>query len=145
MKHFTQITISLFCSLLFFFPSQLSAICPITGPTDVCENETRNYSTPSNPGETYTWNATGGGTVIGAGNSISVAWTSIGSGTVTLVVKNALNVVICTNVINVVIHAKPNPAITPSFISGCGGRKGSAGQPDKEETCLVACDSTNIS
>ena len=144
MKHFTQITFTFLFSFLLLLPLQLSATCPITGPTDVCENENSNYSTPSNPGETYTWSATGGGTVIGSGSSITVAWTSTGSGTVTLIVKNALNVVICTNVINVVIHAKPNPVITPSFISGCGGRK-STGQPDKDEDCIVACDSTSVS
>jgi PKD repeat protein len=144
MKHFTQITLSFLCSLLFFCPLQTYAACPVTGPANVCENQTSAYSTPSNPGETYTWNATGGGTVIGSGNSISVAWTSIGTGSVTLIVKNALNVVVCTNVVNVVIHGKPNPVISPSFISACGGgRKGNQGK--EGETCLVACDSTSIS
>lgn len=119
------------------------AVCPVSGPIDVCENQTVSYSTPSNPGEIYSWNVTGGGTVTGSGNNISVAWTSPGTGSVTLIVKNNLNVVICTQTNSVTIHGKPAPVITPSFLSGCRGRKGGTGQSDRDE-CLVACDSTPI-
>lgn len=129
--------------LLFFMGAwALQAACPVSGLTDVCEGQSTVYSTPSNPGETYTWNATGG-SVVGSGNSITVGWNSVGTGTVTLIVKNNLNVVICTQIVNVTIHARPNPVITPSFISGCGGRKDGSGQGDRQE-CLVACDSTPI-
>ncbi len=113
MKHFTKLFSKSIFVVLLFSSSALFGTCVVSGPSDVCENQTYSYSTPSNPGETYVWNATGGGTVLGSGNSISVAWTNIGTGTVTLAVKNNLNVVICTYVVNVTIHGKPNPVITP--------------------------------
>ena len=143
MKYFTKLLSKSIFVFLLFSSSALMGACVVSGPIDVCENQTYTYSTPSNPGETYVWNATGGGTILGSGNSISVAWTNTGTGAVTLAVKNNLNVVICTFAINVTIHGKPNPVITPSFLSGCGGRKDVSGQSDKAG-CLVACDSTPI-
>lgn len=142
MNTITQKSFFLVLFAIFAQFHELKASCTITGPSDVCENQTASYSVTPNPGETYFWSATGGGTVIGSGNAINVAWTNIGSGTVTLIVKNNLNVVICTNVLNVTIHSLPNPVITPSYTTGCGGRKGSP-QGDKED-CIVACDSTYI-
>ncbi len=135
----------IFTTLLFALlkSNVATASCPISGALDVCENQTVSYSVTPNPGETYTWNATGGGIISGSGSSISITWPSVGTGTVSLIVKNALNVVICTNSITVTIHGKPNPVITPSYISGCGGRKDGSGQGNKDE-CLTACDSTYI-
>lgn len=144
MKFILQAIFKTTVVFALIYSADLQAVCPVTGPVNVCENQMATYSTPSNPGETYTWNVTGGGSIIGSGNSISVAWTGTGTGTLTLIVKDALNNVICTQITVVTIHAKPNPVITPSFISGCGGRKGSSGQGDREE-CIVACDSTPIS
>lgn len=118
-----------------------NASCSITGLADVCENQTTTY-TVGTTGASYVWNATGGGTVIGSGSTVSVAWTNTGSGTVTVAVKDALNNVICTVLYNVTIHGKPSPIITPSFIAGCGGRKGNTRKEDN--SCLVACDSTSI-
>lgn len=129
-------------SLTCLLPTNVLASCPISGATDVCENQTVSYGVTPNPGETYTWNVTGGGVISGSGSSINVTWPNVGSGNLTLIVKDALNTVICTNVITVTVHAKPNPVITPSYISGCGGRKGGS-QGDKAE-CLTACDSTYI-
>lgn len=142
MRQINTLLIPLFFLFALFFPTAASASCPVTGQTDVCENQTVAYSVTPNPGETYTWNVTGGGTIIGSGSSINVAWTNPGAGTLTLIVKNSLNVVICTQVLNITIHALPNPVITPSYTAGCGGRKGS-GQGDKGD-CSVACDSTPI-
>jgi len=115
------------------------AQCNLSGPLDVCENQTAAYTLPFTSGYTYTWNVTGGGTVIGSGNSVNIAWTNTGTGNIFINVKNALNVVICTQAYTVNIHGKPSPQITPSFIAGCGGRK----ETDKG-SCLVACDSTQI-
>ena len=144
MRNFTQFTLKLLFVFLCMQSFQSMAVCPIVGSSDVCENQISAYSTTSNPGETYTWNVTGGGTILGTGNSINIAWTTAGTGTITLIVKDALNMVICTQTLLVTIHGKPNPVITPSFISGCGGRKGGSGQGDRDE-CIVACDSTHLS
>jgi PKD repeat protein len=132
-----------FIFTIFLLQATAFGSCPVGGPLDVCENQTATYSVTPNPGETYTWNCTGGGLISGSGNSISITWPTIGTGNVTLIVKDALNNVICTNIITVTVHGKPNPVITPSYISGCGGRKGGSGQGDKAE-CLTACDSTYI-
>ncbi|MEZ4805245.1 MAG: PKD domain-containing protein [Bacteroidia bacterium] len=142
MINFSKLLQLITCSLFIGLSSSSFAVCPITGSTDVCENEITAYSTPFTAGESYTWNATGGGTVIGTGNSINVAWTSPGTGSVTLIVKNALNVVICTEVLSVTIHSKPLPVITPSLISGCRAEKG---QGRDETSCIAACDSTSMS
>ena len=115
------------------------AQCTLNGPLDVCENQTSAYTLPYTSGYTYTWNVTGGGSIIGSGNSINIAWTNTGAGNIYVNVKNALNVVVCTQAYSVVVHGKPTPNITPSFIAGCGGRK----DADKG-TCSVACDSTPI-
>ena len=120
--------------------SNANAVCTITGLVNVCENQTTAY-TVSPTGNSYVWNATGGGTIIGSGPTISVAWSGVGGGTVTVAVKDVFNNIICTGTYNVTIHAKPNPVITPSFIAGCGGR---AGNRKDDPSCLVACDSTTI-
>lgn len=131
------------CVVFLLYAFKAMAACPVSGPVNVCENQTAVYSTPANPGETYIWSLSGPGSISGSGNSITVAWSSPGTATLTLMVKNNLNVLICTQTLSVTIHAKPNPLISPSFISGCGGRKDGSGQGDKAE-CLVACDSTPI-
>ncbi|MFM6983061.1 MAG: PKD domain-containing protein [Chitinophagaceae bacterium] len=143
MKKILPSLFALFLGLFLLNPFESVASCPVSGATDVCENQSVVYSVVPNPGETYTWNVTGGGVLTGSGSSVTVTWPSIGTGTITLIVKNALNIVICTNTINVTVHGKPNPVITPSYISGCGGRKDGSGQGDKEG-CLTACDSTYI-
>ncbi len=144
MKYFVCILSFLFVSV-FSTAAIIVPTCTISGPADVCENQTAIYSVTAYANHTYTWNATGGGTVIGSGATVTVAWTTAGSGTVTIVIKDSLNNVVCTNIKNVVIHGKPNPVITPSFIAGCGATQGhSAGNPKGDGGCLVACDSSFI-
>jgi len=71
--------------------SNANAVCTITGLVNVCENQTTAY-TVSPTGNSYVWNATGGGTIIGSGPSISVAWSGVGAGTVTVAVKDVFNI-----------------------------------------------------
>jgi PKD repeat protein len=130
--------------LISAFLNNANATCTISGAINVCENTTAAYSVvPTSPNNTYTWNATGGGSVIGTGSSVSVAWSLPGTGNVTVIVKDSLFNVICTNVLTVTIHANPKPVITPSSISGCHDDK-SGTQPDKRGGCIAACDSTWI-
>jgi len=125
--------------------NNVQASCIITGPVNVCENATATYSVvPTSVNNTYIWNATGGGTVVGTSSTIIVAWSVPGTGIISVIVKDSLLNVICTSTLNVTIHSNPKPVITPSFISGCGGGKGSTGQPDQRGGCLTACDSTLI-
>jgi len=131
---------------LFWLTSVVAmAQCTITGSTNVCVNQTKIYST-ADTGTTYLWNATGGGTVTGSGTSVNVTWSTVGSGQVTLAIKDVFGNVISTCTKNITIHALPNPVITPSFIAGCAfDTSKQAGTADKRgENCYVACDSTTI-
>src|SRR5574343_1404122 len=107
MKQFLRTLFALYLGLLLN-PLDSMASCPVSGSTDVCENQSVVYSVTPNPGETYTWNTTGGGVVTGSGSSVTVTWPNLGTGTLTLIVKNNLNVVICTNIITVTVHGKPD-------------------------------------
>jgi PKD repeat protein len=116
--------------------------CTISGPSDVCENQVTSYKVPSAPGHTYSWNATGGGTVIGTGNSVNVLWDGTGSGKVTLIRKDELNNIVCTASYPVNVHPKPAPVITPSFTAGCDTSRG--GGKNETRSCFGACDSTYL-
>jgi len=121
------------------------AQCTITGMSNVCVNQTKPYAT-TDTGTTYLWNATGGGIVTGTGTSVNVTWLSVGSGQVTLAIKDIFGNVISTCTKNITIHALPNPVITPSFMAGCAvdtSKQGTAGDK-RGEKCYVACDSTTI-
>jgi large repetitive protein len=50
---------------------------PITGDTASCPGN-KTYSVTNDPSVTYSWTVSGGGTITGSGNSISVNWTSPG-------------------------------------------------------------------
>jgi photosystem II stability/assembly factor-like uncharacterized protein len=51
----------------------------IQGPGSVCELGNVTYSVATISGTTYNWSLSGGGTISGSGNSITVNWTSTGS------------------------------------------------------------------
>jgi hypothetical protein len=89
----------------------------ITGSNVVCANDTRSYTLASvNQNNTYNWTINGG-TVNGAstatGSSISVAWGTGTSGSLSVVEQQG----ICSGtsaLFNVSINARPNPVITSS-------------------------------
>lgn len=114
--------------------------CPLSGDTIVCENELVSYTTTTTgTGYTYQWNAYGG-VAVGSTPTTSVTWTSSGSGQVTLVVRDAFNVVVCTALLNVTIHPNPKPVITPSFESGCGVDSTKDAGGNKRNTCFSVCE-----
>lgn len=58
----------------------------ITGSNPVCVGTTAAYSLPAFPGTTYSWNLSGGGSIVGNNtntNQINVNWTTVGSYTIT--------------------------------------------------------------
>lgn len=141
-----------FSLILFFllgFNFQIKAqVCNVIGDSIVCENEVVAYATSNTGiGFTYQWNALGG-VVVGVGSSINVTWANPGSGQVNLVVRNALNQIICTATKLITIYASPKPFILPSFVALCGAQDsigkggGSAGKDRKRDECLSVCDST---
>jgi peptidoglycan/xylan/chitin deacetylase (PgdA/CDA1 family) len=66
----------------------------------------QSYSVPNVSGMTYTWTLSGGGTISGTGNSISVHWTNAGTHTLTVISSNgagnspssSLNISVTANV-----------------------------------------------
>jgi PKD repeat protein len=116
---------------------------PITGNASVCEGEVEVYTYPATPGYVYIWSVTSGSGTP-SGNTLTVTWGSPGSGTVTLIVKNALGVVVDTQVLPVTIHSKPYPYITASFSPSCEKRSKEGTPNQKDEDCLMACDSSIV-
>lgn len=62
----------------------------ISGLTLVCNDEVAVYSTNDNPGNTYTWNVTGGTIISGAGTyEITIQWDTPGTGYINVTEENA--------------------------------------------------------
>lgn len=142
-KLFTLILI--FISSIHFSSAQVS--CDITGDTVVCDGDVVPYSVSLTGNYSYQWNAFGG-TLIGSGTNVDVLWTNFGNGQVTLVVRDALNDIVCTAVQNVTIRKNPNPIIVPSKVVSCElvERDTSDHHRDRdpEDPCFSVCDSTLI-
>jgi len=63
----------------------------ISGPQLVCVNDVEEYMTADNPGNSYTWEVTGGSVVGGAGTSlIAVQWETVGTGTLKVTEENEM-------------------------------------------------------
>jgi len=93
----------------------------IIGPDNVCQHATNpiNYSTPSVPGNTYSWSVTLG-TISGpsTGNSVNVIWNTPGTGT--LQVTETITATGCsktTPAYTVTVNPGP-PTDAPVFVSG---------------------------
>ena len=118
--------------------------CTIAGDTSVCEQEVVSYTSGYSGAYSYQWTAFGG--AISGSNtnpSVTVNWSYTGSGQLAVIIKDSLNNVVCSKLINVTIHPLPQPEITADFESDCRGDKGAGGNPDDEETsCVQVCDST---
>lgn len=65
-------------------PAQPSTI---SGNTMPCLGN-QNYSVTNVPGVTYSWSVSGGGTISGSGNSITINWTSLGTFIITVTPSN---------------------------------------------------------
>jgi hypothetical protein len=87
----------------------------ITGPTPVCQTIGTNYSTYSTPnvaGHTYTWTVIGGAIVTGQGtNSITVNWTTVGAGNVS--VAETITATTCSANAAKPVMINPKPITTP--------------------------------
>jgi hypothetical protein len=87
----------------------------ITGPAPVCQTIGTNYSTYSTPniaGHTYNWTVTGGTIVTGQGtNSITVNWTTVGPGNVS--VTEAITATSCNIGTSKPVTINSKPVTTP--------------------------------
>jgi len=63
----------------------------ISGPQLVCVDDVEEYMTADNPGDSYTWEVTGGTIVGGSGTSlITVQWETVGTGTLMVTEENEM-------------------------------------------------------
>ncbi|MBN1463559.1 MAG: hypothetical protein JW922_07785, partial [Paludibacteraceae bacterium] len=86
----------------------------ITGPSDVCINSVRNFSTASGMSE-YVWTVTSGGNITSGSttNSITIDWTTLGSQDVSVTYKDTHGCVPLTPTIKpVTVNERPIPTIT---------------------------------
>jgi hypothetical protein len=88
----------------------------ISGTTTACISTTHTYSIAANAGRTYNWTVVGGSILSGQGTaSISVQWTSAGTGT--LVAYDSVNATGCarsSSVYSVIV----NPIISANTLTG---------------------------
>jgi hypothetical protein len=92
----------------------VNAPSPVITPEDAnqCLNNVVTYSTPSITGHSYLWTIVGGTPATGTGNSITVTWNTIGSGSISVVENNSG--ITGTDVVNVVVDPMPNAALVVS-------------------------------
>ncbi len=86
----------------------------ISGLVDVCQNQIETYSTPSDPSLSMNWTVLGGAILSGQGTAnVSIQWTSLGTGTLSLVVTHtASGCVAPASDYFVSISPIPTPTIT---------------------------------
>ena len=122
----------------------------VPSDTDVCVGELVTYSATLNPSVQYFWNVTGGTAPPSAAspptstNTYPVTWGSVGSGTVTLIVKDNAGNTIKTCQWNVTIHPLPDPEIISSFSPTCDRPRSPVHDKPDTSDCLLACDSSTI-
>lgn len=120
----------------------ITTTCSIVGDTSVCANDVITYTSGYSGSYTFLWNAFGG-SITGSNTnpSVTVNWGYPGTGQVSVIIKDSLNNVVCTKLVNVIIHESPVPEITSTGSAGC--RKDHGGNPDGGGAgCEQACDSS---
>jgi hypothetical protein len=87
----------------------------VTGPAPVCVSTTGNtsaYTTPNVAGHTYNWTVVGGTITTGQGtNSITVNWTTVGAGSVS--VTQTIAATGCNGNNTLPVTVNPKPATSP--------------------------------
>lgn len=137
----------LLCFLLGLMGLQADAQttdCSIYGDSTVCENEAQSYTSGYTGGYLYSWGVFGG-TIVGSNTapSVNVNWGFVGSGQVTVVIKDSSNTVLCTKIMNVNVNPLPTPEIIPDAAPVCNLDSGRNSTGEKrDDLCVSACDST---
>jgi subtilisin-like proprotein convertase family protein len=97
----------------------------VGGAENVCRNDASNvYSTTNVAGNTYNWTVTGGTITSGQGtNSINIAWTAVGTASVT--VTETITATGCSKANTLVVNVSPNPApVITGQIAACTTTEG---------------------
>ncbi len=121
----------------------------ISGKVTVCQGQTYTYtSATTGAGYTYLWAATGG-TITPTGSTASATWSTVGSGSVSLIVKDIMGNTVDACSIIITIQATPNPIISASFTPSCGGDKPNNHNsaivlPPKPDSCFSACELSKV-
>lgn len=101
-------------------PAQPSAI---SGQTNVCAGN-QNYSVINVAGVTYNWSVSGGGTVSGSGNTISINWTQQGTHTISVTASNTCGTSTTRTLQVTVTAAAPNqPGAITGTTTPCAGQQ----------------------
>ncbi len=100
-------------------PRPLPAI--IDGATDICMGSTEVFTTPANPGSTYTWLLTNGQliSVNATTDTLTSAWAFQGLGAVGLVETNSFGCSSDTTLFNVSVYPQPDADIADDSVSLC--------------------------
>ncbi|MBL0104584.1 MAG: gliding motility-associated C-terminal domain-containing protein [Bacteroidetes bacterium] len=95
---------------------------PISGPLNICENDTSTYYSVTPFGGNYTWSVTGGTIYTGQNtDSILVHWTGPGLGSITVVDTNTFGCAGVPQSISVTINPAPIAPTVFGSISVCEG------------------------
>ncbi|MGB1248737.1 MAG: hypothetical protein ACPG4Z_07610, partial [Chitinophagales bacterium] len=111
---FPFILVALFSMMSHFLNAQV-----ITGDTSVCIESYRIYTFPTQSGNTYQWNVSGGSIVDISTDkdSIEIIWTTNVEGTVSLIESDDVSINSYSLVVD--LHGLPLPFVELSFSSGC--------------------------
>ena len=99
----------------------------ITGPTEVCQNDTgiRTYSVPLNAGSTYTWTVPAGASVVGPSTGLNLNSVTVNFGVITPITISVseINASGCSGTpSSIIVNVNPKPAMTSSSTSAvCSG------------------------
>lgn len=95
----------------------------IAGPEEVCAGTRATYTAPDKPGLVYEWTMTGSGSTVGSTNdrSVTVAWGTGGSGTVTVTVRDPFTGCDSSFTLPVTIGTSLLPRISSSRLTVCPG------------------------
>jgi len=133
-----------FLGLMSLQAEAQSTDCSIFGDSTVCENEAQSYTSGYTGGYQYSWGVFGG-TIVGSNTapSVNVNWGFVGSGQVTVVIKDSSNTVLCTKIMNMMVNPLPTPEIIPDAAPVCNvdSSRQSTGEK-RDDECISACDST---
>ncbi|MBK7570888.1 MAG: gliding motility-associated C-terminal domain-containing protein [Bacteroidetes bacterium] len=95
---------------------------PISGPAQVCINDTSSYYSVTPSGGNYTWTIAGGTILSGQGtDSIRIQWSAVGLGTIDVVDTNAFGCAGNVQNVSVIINPLPVAPTITGPISVCEG------------------------
>ena len=130
--------------LFLLLPGFLQAQYAVVGNSEDCMNNISVYSVSGTPlPATYIWNVTGGNVVSTGTGTVSIDWSSVGSGSVGVTLYDVSGAVIGTPSLTVTVNPLPQPVLTTDFTNNCVIYKEHEGQVIPtvvNDTCWHVCE-----